>query len=125
MPLRWSASARCSRTAASTRPWRGALCTPDRAGRRPPTHGRRPERRRAWPTAPRSQIRRGVTMANLAGQFAQTDYELVNIAHYQCRRYPPQVFGEATVQPAGFWRQAFPGMQATEWCGEYAAREGA
>jgi len=49
----------------------------------------------------------------------------VNIAHYQCRRYPPQVFGEATVQPAGFWRQAFPGMQATEWCGEYAAREGA
>ena len=60
---------------------------------------------------------------NLAGQFAQTDYELVNIAHYQCRRYPPQVFGEATVQPAGFWRQAFPGMQATEWCGEYAARE--
>ena len=51
--------------------------------------------------------RAGAT-ANLAGQFAQSDYELVNVAHYQCRRYPPQVFGEATVQPAGFWRQTFP-----------------
>ncbi len=77
----------------------------------------------SW-TQQEQRPRAGAT-PNMAGQFAQTDYELVNIAHYQCRRYPPQVFGEATVQPAGFWRQAYPSMQATEWCGEYAVREGA
>ena len=77
----------------------------------------------SW-TQQEQRPRAGAT-PNLAGQFAQTDYELVNIAHYQCRRYPPQVFGEAMVQPAGFWRQAYPSMQATEWCGEYAVREGA
>ena len=67
---------------------------------------------------------RAGAIPNLAGQYAQADHEPVNVIYFQCRRYPPQVFGEATVKPAGFWRQSFPGVQATDWCGEFAERSG-